>query len=168
MRKGQFAEYNNERVSWATLKSLLPYLLEFKVRVFVALSCLILAKVASVGLPFVLKHIVDDLDGKQQVALAVPVALIIAYGAVRFANVFIGEIRDTLFGHVTERAMRRVGLTAFEHLHNLDIDFHLNRRTGGLSRDIERGTSGISFLLRFMVFNIGPTLLEIAMVLTIF
>jgi ATP-binding cassette subfamily B protein len=81
--------------------------------------------------------------------------------------VLFGEIRDTLFGRVTERAIRRIGLNVFKHLHKLDLDFHLNRQTGGLSRDIERGTSGISFLMRFMVFNIVPTFLEIAMVITI-
>ena len=82
----------------------------------------------------------------------------------RFANVFFGELRDTLFGRVTERAMRRIGLTAFRHVHSLELDYHLNRRTGGLARDIERGTTGISFLLRFFVFNIAPTLFEIVMV----
>jgi ATP-binding cassette subfamily B protein len=99
--------------------------------------------------------------------MSVIIALIVAYGALRLANVLFGEIRDTLFGRVTERAMRRLGLTVFEHLHRLDLDFHLSRQTGGLSRDMERGTSGISFLMRFMVFNIGPTLLEIAMVVGI-
>ncbi len=136
-----------------------------------ALSCLVLAKVASVGLPFILKHVVDDLeqvnDGLETV-VAVPVALILAYGGIRFLNVILGEIRDTLFGRVTERAMRRIGLKVFNHLHALDLDFHLNRQTGGLSRDMERGTSGISFLMRFMVFNIVPTLLEILFVVCIF
>ena len=153
-------------LNWQVLRQLLPFLVEFRGRVFLALMCLVAAKVASVGLPFVLKHVVDDLnlDTTEQQLLAVPIALIVAYGGLRLANVLFGEIRDTLFGRVTERAMRRVGLKVFEHLHKLDLDFHLNRQTGGLSRDIERGTSGISFLMRFMVFNIGPTLLEIAMV----
>src|SRR5690606_35896329 len=93
-----------------------------------------------------------------------PLGLLLAYGTVRFASVIFGEVRDTLFGRVTERAMRRIGLRVFEHLHSLDLDFHLNRRTGGLSRDIERGTNGISFLLRFMVFNIIPTFMEIGLV----
>ncbi len=145
-------------------------MLEFKQRVFLALSCLIFAKVASVGLPFILKYIVDDLEQANDLKtaiIAVPFALIIAYGVVRFLNVILGEVRDTLFGRVTERAMRRVGLQVFNHLHKLDLNFHLNRQTGGLSRDMERGTSGISFLMRFMVFNIVPTLLEILFVVGI-
>ena len=155
-------------INWSVLKTLFPYLLEFRVRIGLALACLVLAKLASVGLPFVLKHIVDDLDAKGTAqVVTIPLALLMAYGVVRFSNVLFGELRDTLFGRVTERAMRRIGLTVFRHLHALDLDFHLNRRTGGLSRDIERGTNGISFLLRFMVFNIVPTLLEIGMVITL-
>lgn len=153
-------------IDWAVLKTLFPYLLEFRARIALAVLCLVLAKLASVGLPFILKHIVDDLDasGASQL-LVLPLGLLLASGIVRFSNVLFGELRDTLFGRVTERAMRRVGLKVFRHLHALDLDFHLNRRTGGLSRDIERGTNGISFLLRFMVFNILPTLLEIGMVI---
>jgi len=116
-------------------------------------------------LPYVLKYTVDSLNGDlTTLAVAVPISLIIAYGALRLTNVLLGEVRDTLFGRVTERAMRRLGLKVFKHLHNLDLTFHLNRRTGGLSRDIERGTTGIGFLMRFMVFNIVPTLLEISLV----
>lgn len=157
--------------SWQAIKLLGPYLLEHKIRVGLALFCLVLAKVASVALPFILKHIVDDLEQVNDTvvtAIAVPLALVVAYGAVRFFNVILGEIRDTLFGRVTERAMRRVGLKLFQHLHTLDLDFHLNRQTGGLSRDMERGTTGISFLMRFMVFNIVPILLEILFVTLIF
>lgn len=157
--------------NWRSLTALIPYILEHKVRVFLALGCLVLAKVASVGLPFILKHVVDDLDKMNDGLVAivsVPLALVIAYGAVRFSTVLLGEIRDTLFGRVTERAMRRVGLKLFNHLHELDLDFHLNRQTGGLSRDMERGTTGISFLMRFMVFNIVPILLEIMFVVIIF
>lgn len=157
--------------NWRSLKTLVPYLLEHKVRVALALSCLVLAKVASVGMPFVLKNVVDTLDSQSDLTVAlaaVPVALIIAYGLIRLLNVLLGEIRDTLFGRVTERAMRRVGLNVFKHIHNLELDFHLNRQTGGLSRDMERGVSGISFLMRFMVFNIVPILLEILFVVVIF
>jgi ATP-binding cassette subfamily B protein len=154
-------------VNWSTLKQLWPYLLEFKARIGLALLCLIMAKLASVGLPFILKDIVDGLDTDAGQMIALPLGLLLAYGAVRFSNVLFGELRDTLFGRVTERAMRRIGLKVFKHLHALDIDFHLNRKTGGLSRDIERGTNGISFLLRFMVFNIVPTLLEICMVIAL-
>lgn len=165
MRRNRFPTSADEPVKWQTLSQLWPYLLEFKHRVALALLCLIAAKLASIGLPYVLKYTVDSLNGDlSTLALAVPISLVVAYGALRLINVLLGEIRDTLFGRVTERAMRRLGLKVFKHLHNLDLGFHLNRRTGGLSRDIERGTSGISFLMRFMVFNIVPTLLEISLV----
>ena len=155
-----------EDVHWSALKTLFPYLLEFKRPVLLALLCLVGAKAASVGLPFLLKYIVDDLDraGGAAAAIALPLGLLLAYGFVRFSSVMFGELRDTIFGRVTERAQRRVGLEVFQHLHRLDLDYHLNRRTGGLSRDIERGNAGIGFLMRFMVFNIVPTLVEILMV----
>ncbi|QIL89670.1 ATP-binding cassette domain-containing protein [Microbulbifer sp. SH-1] len=155
-----------EEVHWSALKTLFPYLLEFRRPVLLALLCLVGAKAASVGLPFLLKYIVDDLDqaGGAAAAIALPLGLLLAYGFVRLSSVLFGELRDTIFGRVTERAQRRVGLEVFRHLHRLDLDYHLNRRTGGLSRDIERGNSGIGFLMRFMVFNIVPTLVEILMV----
>ncbi|WP_019600890.1 ABCB family ABC transporter ATP-binding protein/permease [Teredinibacter turnerae] len=163
--RGQKTDIAFKDVNWKSLLTLIPYLLEFRARILVALLCLVGAKLASVGMPFILKHIVDHMDDKGATEiLTVPLGLLVAYGVVRFSNVIFGELRDSLFGRVTERAMRRVGLKVFKHLHAMDLDFHLNRRTGGLSRDIERGVSGISFLMRFMVFNIGPTLLEIAMV----
>ncbi len=154
-------------INWRVLRQLWPYLFEFRSRIALALLCLIGAKLASVGLPFILKHLVDDLDRASSMLVALPLGLLLAYGTVRFANVLFGELRDTLFGRVTERAMRRIGLKAFQHLHALDLEFHLNRRTGGLSRDIERGTNGISFLLRFMVFNIVPTFIEIGLVVVL-
>ncbi len=167
MRSSRIPVSPDTPVNWRVFTQLWPYLTEFKHRVMLAMLCLIAAKLASVALPFVLKHTVDDLNlnTTTEKLLVVPIALIIAYGVLRLFNVLLGEIRDTLFGRVTERAMRRVGLKVFKHLHQLDLDFHLNRQTGGLSRDIERGTSGISFLMRFMVFNIGPTLIEITMVI---
>ena len=153
--------------SWSSLTDLLPSLLAFRLRIAIALVCLVAAKLASVGLPFVLKDIVDQLDTKtsQTALLVLPLSLLLAYGIVRFANVLFGQLRDTLFGRVTERAMRRVGYKVFAHLHALDLAFHLDRRTGGLSRDIERGVNGISFLMRFMVFNIVPTFLEFGLVI---
>ncbi|QIR15546.1 ABCB family ABC transporter ATP-binding protein/permease [Shewanella aestuarii] len=173
MRPSAYFEGPVGKLNWQVLKMLRPYLLEFKGRIALAMFCLIIAKLASVGLPFILKELVDtltlvDSQAVVKTLVAVPVALVLAYGGVRFLNVVIGEIRDTLFGRVTERAMRRLGLAVFTHLHQLDLDYHLDRRTGGLSRDIERGTSGVSFLMRFMVFNIVPTLLEIALVVGIF
>ncbi len=151
-------------VDWRVLRTLLPYLAEFPGRVALALGLLIGAKLASVALPMVLKHVVDALDADHHSLLIVPMGWLMAYGALRFFSVLSGELRDIAFGRVTERAMRRSALSVFRHLHGLDLDFHLSRRTGGLSRDIERGVSGISFLLRFMLFNIVPTLLEIALV----
>lgn len=169
MRSSRFDIKDDQSVSWSVFYKLLPYLGEFKQRVALALLCLVLAKVASVALPFVLKYSVDSLNDPNTITplLLAPIALVIAYGVIRFLNVILGEVRDTLFGRVTERAMRRLGLEVFEHLHRLDLRFHLSRQTGGLSRDIDRGTNGISFLMRFMVFNIGPTLLEIAFVVGI-
>lgn len=170
MRRGSFnPEADAGSFSWHTLRTLWPYLLEYRLRIVLALACLVAAKVASVGLPFILKHIVDAMDtgvndGTASKLLVLPLGLLLAYGTVRFANVLLGEVRDALFGRVTERAMRRIGLTVFRHLHRLELGFHLDRNTGGLSRDVERGVSGVSFLLRFMVFNIVPTLFEIALV----
>lgn len=169
MRSPRFPVNEEASFNWRVLKKLWPFLIEFKARVMLAISCLIGAKLASVALPFILKHIVDNLniESTSETLLAVVLSLIVAYGALRLANVLFGEIRDTLFGRVTERAMRRIGLKVFKHLHRLDLNFHLSRQTGGLSRDIERGTSGVSFLMRFMVFNIVPTLLEISMVVAV-
>lgn len=161
---------SDQAIDWSVVKQIWPYLTEFKRRVFLAVMCLVLAKVASVGMPFVLKKVVDDLDtqmGDASTLVLVPIALIVAYGFIRLSNVLLGEIRDTLFGRVTERAMRRIGLNVFQHLHALDLSFHLSRRTGGLSRDIERGVNGISFLMRFLVFNIVPTFLELFLVMGI-
>ena len=138
--------------------------MEFQGRVALAMVCLILAKLAGVALPFAIKFIVDALDASKAQVIAVPVGMLLLYGTLRFITILFGEIRDSIFGRVTERAMRRVGLQVFRHLHTLDLDYHLSRRTGGLSRDIERGTSGISFIMRFMLFNILPTIFEIALV----
>ncbi|WP_057831060.1 ABCB family ABC transporter ATP-binding protein/permease [Colwellia sp. TT2012] len=172
MRPSSYPDQEVRSINWQAFKLILPYLFEYKKRIAFAMLCLIFTKIASVYLPFILKDIVDSLDAnntdKQNSALMiVPLALVATYGVVRFSIVVFAEIRDTLFGRVTERAIRRIGLKVFRHLHALDLDFHLNRQTGGLSRDIERGTTGINFLMRFMVFNIVPTLLEIVMVVTI-
>lgn len=149
------------------LRTLTPYLREFPARVFVAAACLVLAKLATVAMPMVLKHIVDALDGSKHALVGIPLALLLFYGVLRFGNVILGEVRDLVFGRVTERAVRRASLDVFQHLHRLDMEFHLARRTGGVSRDIERGVAGISFLLRFMLFNIVPTLLELGLVAVI-
>jgi ATP-binding cassette subfamily B protein len=174
MRHG-YQEIDSERkINWKIFQVIWPYLLEYKVRIVIAIACLVLSKAASVYGPFLLKDIVDTLSANGLASdnssaasslIIVPVGLVLAYGFARFSMILLGEIRDTVFGRVTERAMRRIGLQVFVHVHNLDLDFHLNRRTGGLARDIERGTTGISFLMRFFVFNIAPTLIEIGLVI---
>ena len=164
MRRHNFPDHDpSARAEWSTIRTLLPYLLEFKGRVVVAIVLLVLAKLANVGVPLVLKEIVDDMN-HPQAALAVPVALVIAYGLLRLFSTLFGEIRDAVFAKVTQRAIRQAALQVFTHLHNLSLRFHLDRQTGGMSRDIERGTKGISFLLTFLLFNILPTLLEIVLV----
>lgn len=150
------------------VRYLWPYLWAFRGRVLLALVALLLAKGATLGMPWALKHIVDGVDRSLQPELVLPLAFLVLYGGLRFASVFFGELRDAIFSRVTERAMRQIGLRVFRHLHNLDLNFHLSRQTGGISRDIERGTSGISFLMRFLMFNIAPTLFEILMVAMIF
>ncbi|MDP3282467.1 MAG: ABC transporter ATP-binding protein/permease [Nitrosomonas sp.] len=149
-----------------TIAALLPYLWEFKVRVVLALSLLVLAKLANVSVPLVLKEIVDALD-QPRAMLVLPVFLLVSYGVLRLCSTLFGELRDAIFAKVTQRAIRRVANKVFIHLHTLSLRFHLERQTGGVSRDIERGTRGISFLLNFMLFNILPTLLEISLVLAI-
>ena len=167
MNHGNYEDEPNQKINWHIIRIIWPYLMEHRNRVLLALGCLILAKLGNVVGPFILKYIVDALDSEKTQLIAAPIALVLAYGLARFANVLFGELRDTIFGYVTERAMRKIGIKVFRHLHNLDLDFHLNRRTGGLSRDIERGTTGISFLMRFFVFNIVPTFIEIFMVVGI-
>lgn len=151
------------RTDWRVIRSLLPYLLEFKVRLVTVIVLLVLAKLTNVAVPLVLKAIVDAM-GKPQALLTIPVFLVVGYGLLRLFSTLFGELRDAVFAKVTQRAIRRVALQVFEHLHNLSLRFHLERQTGGVSRDIERGTRGISFLLTFLLFNILPTLLEITLV----
>ncbi|MDN5836796.1 MAG: ABC transporter ATP-binding protein/permease, partial [Nitrosospira sp.] len=130
------------------------------------LALLVMAKLANVAVPLVLKEIVDALD-QPPTLLVLPVLLLVGYGALRLCSTLFGELRDAIFAKVTQRAIRRVAIKVFGHLHALSLRFHLERQTGGVSRDIERGTRGISFLLNFMLFNILPTLLEIGLVAAI-
>jgi len=160
------------KIQWQVIAKLGPYLWEYRTRALIAIGFLVLAKLSGIGLPVALKHIVDHLDPSQHNGIdiqliTVPIALLIGYGLLRFFNVFFSELRDTVFSRVTERAQRRVGLDVFRHLYELELEFHLSRKTGGLSREMERGTRGISFLLRFALFNIIPTFLEILLVSTI-
>ena len=151
-----------------SIKTLWPYITKFKGRVFIALLALIGAKGATLLMPWALKEIIDSVDKSINPVLVIPALLLLMYGGLRFASVFLGEVRDAVFSRVTEHAMRDIGLKVFKHLHSLELAFHLDRQTGGISRDIERGTSGLSFLMRFLMFNIVPTLFEILTVAIIF
>ena len=145
------------------LPLLLPYLWEYKGRVVFALAFLVIAKIANVGVPLVLKQVIDALDPRQAV-LALPLALLVAYGLLRMSTTLFAELRDIVFVRVTQRAIRRIALTVFRHLHSLSLRFHLERQTGGVSRDIERGTRGVSTMLSYMLFSIIPVVLEFALV----
>ncbi|KPH92743.1 metal ABC transporter permease [Pseudoalteromonas undina] len=151
-----------------SVQTLWPYITKFKGRVLIAILALVGAKGATLLMPWALKEIIDSVDKSINPLLLVPTLLLVMYGALRFASVFLGEVRDAVFSRVTEHAMRDIGLKVFKHLHSLDLAFHLDRQTGGISRDIERGTSGLSFLMRFLMFNIVPTLFEIMTVAIIF
>ena len=151
------------RGDWQTIRTLLPYLWEYRVRVSVALTCLVIAKLANVGVPLVMKRIVDSLDQRTAI-LVVPLALLVAYGLLRLSTTLFTELREYLFAKVTQRAVRKIGLEVFRHLHALSLRFHLGRQTGGLTRDVERGQRGISALISFTLFSILPTLVEIALV----
>jgi ATP-binding cassette subfamily B protein len=155
-----------QRGDWATIRTLLPYLWEYKGRVLAALACLVLAKVANVGVPVLLKEIVDSLD-KSTAALLVPFALLVAYGLLRLSTTVFTELREFLFAKVTQRAVRKIALNVFRHLHALSLRFHLHRQTGGLTRDVERGQRGISTLVSYALFSILPTLVEITLVMAI-
>ena len=148
---------------WRVIRSLLPYLWDFRWRVALALTFLVTAKVANIGVPLLLKEIVDSLD-KSRAVLAVPFALLMAYGLLRLSSTLFGELRDIVFVKVTQRAVRKVALSVFRHLHALSLRFHLDRQTGGVTRDIERGSRGISTLMSFMLFSVIPIILEITLV----
>ena len=157
------------RADWRTIRALLPYLWPrgepgLRLRVVVAMACLAAAKGINVVVPLFYKHAVDALSPKGGAAIVVPVGLLLAYALARVLASTFAELRDIAFARVGQRAIRRIGLVVFGHLHSLALRFHLDRRTGGVSRAIERGTKGTEFLLNFMLFNILPTLLEIGLV----
>jgi len=147
-----------------TLRALLPFLWNYRGRVLLALGFLVLAKVANVGVPLLLKDIVDNLDPGKHDMLVLPLALLLGYGALKLASSLFNELRDSVFARVRHGAMRQVSLKVLEHLHRLSLRFHLERKTGGLSRDIERGTRSVSSLMNYMVFSILPTLVEITLI----
>ena len=159
---------NAKRNDWATIATLLPYLWVYKWRVLAALVCLVGAKMANVGVPLVLKKLIDHLTispTNPHALLVLPLGALVAYGALRFSTTLFTELREFLFARVTQRAVRTIALRVFRHLHALSLRFHLNRQTGGMTRDIERGTRGVSSLVSYSLFSILPTLVEITLVL---
>ncbi len=156
---------------WKVIRDLLPYLLEYKFRVTIALACLVAAKVANLGIPILMKQLIDVLNitsNSPQALLVVPASLILAYGLLRLSASLFTELRESLFARVTQSAVRKVALQVFEHLHSLALSFHLARQTGGVSRDIERGTRGIQSLISYSLYSILPTLIEFCLVLGYF
>ncbi|HEB99416.1 MAG TPA: ABC transporter ATP-binding protein/permease [Thiotrichales bacterium] len=147
-----------------TLKALLPFLWEYRGRVAAALSFLVLAKVANVGIPLMLKEIVDHLDASTRPELALPLGFLLGYGLLRLGSALFNELRDSIFARVRHGAMRRVSVRVLEHLHRLSLRYHLERQTGGISRDMDRGTRAVSSLLNYMVFQILPTLVEVSLI----
>jgi len=155
---------HNNRRDWQNVKNTLPYLWEYKGRVLIALFSLILAKAATVSIPLILKDIVDFLSQTPQATLILPVTLLFAYGALRMASGLFNELRDAIFARVRYRAMRRLSNTVMRHLHDLSLRFHLERKTGAISRDLTRGTQSVSSLMNYMVFNIIPTIAEFLLI----
>ena len=152
--------------AWQTLRQLAPYLLQHKWRVIFSFTSLVAAKLATVGVPIVFKAMIDDLSGKTT-AVGLPVLLLLLYGALRFGNSLFTELREIFFARVTQEAVRRISLEVFRHLHSLSLRFHLERQTGGLSRDIERGSRSVSSLITYTLYSILPTLVEIGLVIGI-
>jgi ATP-binding cassette subfamily B protein len=156
------------RNDWATLKTLLPYLWAYKWRMAIALAFLVGAKLANVGVPLVLKRLIDHMTigpNNPRELIILPIGILVAYGLLRLCTTLFTELREFVFAKVTQRAVRTVALKVFRHLHSLSLRFHLNRQTGGMSRDIERGARGISSLVSYSLFSILPTLVEITLVI---
>ncbi len=159
-----------ERSDWQTLRRLFPYLWEYKWRVVAALAFMVGAKLANVGVPLLLKDLIDTMNikpGEAQALLVVPVALLIAYGLLRLSTSLFTELRELVFSKATEGAARRISLEVFRHLHALSLRFHLERQTGGMTRDIERGTRGVHSLISYSLYSIIPTLIEVTLVLSL-
>ena len=159
-----------QRQDYQVIKNLLPYITAYKARIIFTLLCLVMAKAANLGVPIMLKKIVDamSINSISQALLVVPISLIVGYGLLRLSASLLAEMRELIFSKVTENAVRQVGLQVFNHLHALSLRFHLSRQTGGMTRDIERGTRGIQSLISYSLYSIIPTLIELAMVLGYF
>ena len=146
---------------WRALSVITPFLVRYKWQVVTAVASLLLITASTLAVPYLMKLIVDALSNRHHQVLAVPMTLLVGYGVVRFASVLVRENRDAVFGRVSVRAMRRLSLRVLRHLHGLDMEYHLSRRTGGISRDLDRGVEGVAALLRIMVFSILPTVLQL-------
>ncbi len=158
------------RSDWATLRKLLPYLWQYRWRVLLALGFMVGAKLANVSVPLLLKELIDSMalkPGDPRVALVVPIGLLVAYGALRLSTSLFTELRELVFAKATEGTARSISLSVFRHLHSLSLRFHLERQTGGMTRDIERGTRAVHSLISYSLYSIVPTLIEVVMVLTL-
>lgn len=164
MRNDTEQTIHNNRRDWQNLKSILPYLWDYRGRALFALGCLILSKVANVGVPVALKGIVDALESAKEQIIVLPVILVLGYGALRLSSSLFNELRDTVFAKVRYRAMRRLSTKVLAHLHNLSLRFHLERKTGAISRDLERGTRSVGTILNYMAFSIIPVVVEFSLV----
>lgn len=166
---GQTPQVHKDRRDWYNLRSMLPFLWEFRGRALFALSCLVLSKVANVGIPVVLKDIIDYFEktDPQTLAVALPVSLLVAYGLLKLGASLFNELRDVVFAKVRYRAMRRLSTRVLSHLHQLSLRFHLERKTGAVSRDLERGTRSVSQILNYMAFSIIPIVVEFTLVAVI-
>lgn len=164
MPRGHTEAPDADRRDWRNLKDVTPYLTEFFGRVLLALGCLLAAKTANVGVPLILKEIVDTLDASKHATLVLPITLLLAYGLMRAASSMFNELRDSIFARVRYRAIRRLSTQMLQHMYRLSLRFHLERRTGAISRDLERGTRSVSTLLNYLTFSILPTLLEFTLV----
>jgi len=162
--QGQSPQVHKNRRDLHNLRNMLPFLWEFRGRALFALGCLVLSKVANVGVPLVLKHIVDALESQPGRVLILPLSLLLAYGALKLSASLFNELRDVVFAKVRYRAMRRLSTRVLEHLHHLSLRFHLERQTGGISRDLERGTRSVAQILNYMAFSILPILVEFVLV----
>ena len=156
-------EHSN-REDWRNIRAMAPYIWDYRGRVLVAVLCLVISKLAMVGVPVVLKHIVDGLNVGTQQAVALPVLLLLVYGLLRFINSGFNELRDAIFARVRYHAMNSLSVSVLSHLHRLSLRYHLERNTGAISRDLERGTQSISSILNYLVFNIVPTIAEFVLV----
>ncbi|WP_454762854.1 ABCB family ABC transporter ATP-binding protein/permease [Cupriavidus campinensis] len=166
-----FSASGKPRSDWQTVRNLLPYVWHYKWRVMLALTCLVAAKVANLGVPVLMKKLIDSMNiapGDAAALLVVPMGLIVAYGVLRLSGTLFTELREILFSKVTQSAVREIALQVFRHLHALSLRFHLDRQTGGMSRDIERGTRGIQSLISYSLYSILPTLVEMSLVIGFF